>query len=80
MTHKLTKLLKRQLKLSLFLFKDFIYLFLERGEGQKRGIETSMCGCPLHTPYWGPNLQPKHVPLLGIKPATLWFAGWHSIH
>ena len=44
--------------------KDFIYLFLERGEGRERegGRETSMCGCFLHTPYWGPGQQPRHVP------------------
>ena len=24
---------------------------------------------------WGPGLQPRHVPWLGIEPATLWFAG-----
>ena len=39
-----------------------------------------MCGCLLHAPYWGPGPQPRHVPWLGIKPATLWFAGWCSIH
>ena len=39
-----------------------------------------MCGCLLHTPYWGPGLQPRHVPWLGIKPVTLWFTGQHSIH
>ena len=26
-------------------------------------------------PDLGPNLQPKHVPSLGIKLVTLWFAG-----
>ena len=39
-----------------------------------------MCGCVLHTPHWGPGLQPRHVPWLGIEPMTLWFTGWHSIH
>ena len=39
-----------------------------------------MCGCLLLAPYWGPGLQPKHVPWLGIKPVTLCFAIWHSIH
>ena len=34
-----------------------------------------MYGCLFHTPYWGPGLQPRHVPQLGIKPVTLWFAG-----
>ena len=39
-----------------------------------------MCACPLHTPYWGRCLQPRHVLWLGIEPATLWFSGRHSIH
>ena len=29
-----------------------------------------MCGCLSRAPYWGPGLQPSHVLLLGIKPAT----------
>ena len=39
-----------------------------------------MCDCLPHTPHWGPSLQPRHVPWPGIKPATLWFAGRHSVH
>ena len=39
-----------------------------------------MCGCLLCSPDWGPGLQPRHVPWLGIKLAILWFAGRHSIH
>ena len=39
-----------------------------------------MCGCPSHVPNWGSGLQPRHVPWLGIKLATLWFAGLSSIH
>ena len=36
---------------SFFFLKDFIYLFLERGEGrEKEGGETSMYGCLLSTP------------------------------
>ena len=50
----------------------FIYLFPERGEGR----ETSMCSWCLS--YWGPDLQPRPVPWLGIDPATLWFGGRHS--
>ena len=35
-------------------FKDFSYLFLERGKGRtKRGRETSM---------YGPGPQPRHAP------------------
>ena len=62
-------------------FRDFIYLFVERGEGREKERERNIiCGCLLHAPYWGPGLQPRHVPYLGIKLAILWFAGWHSIH
>ena len=53
--------------------KYFIYLFF-------RGRETTMCGCPSHTPNWGPGLQPRHVPWLGMQPATVWFTGQPSIH
>ena len=38
-----------------------------------------MCGCLSCTPYWGPGLESRHVPWLGIKWATLWFAGQRSI-
>ena len=58
--------------------KDFIYLFLERGEGREKERDTSMCGCLSCAPCWG--LSPRHVPWLGIKLATLCFTGWHSIH
>ena len=33
----------------------------EKG-GKRRGKETSMYGCLLRVPYWGPGLQPRHVP------------------
>ena len=39
-----------------------------------------MCGCLSHFPCWRPRLRRRHVPLLGIKPVTLWFTGWCSIH
>ena len=35
------------------------------------------CTSPAH---WGLGLQPRHEPWWGIEPATLWFAGQHSIH
>ena len=53
----------------LIFLKDFIYLFLDRGEGR----ETSMCGCLSCAPHRGPGLQPRHVPWRGIQPATFWF-------
>ena len=62
-----------------FFKKDFIYFFRKR-KGQEKRRETLMCGCLLYTPYWGPGPQPRHVPWLGIEPATLWFTGLHSIH
>ena len=32
-----------------------------------------MCGYLSCAPYWGPGLQPRHMPWLGVKPVTLWF-------
>ena len=65
----------------LIFLKGFTYLFFREGKGgEKRGRETSTCGCLSRGPHWGPGLQPRHVPWLGIKPMTLWFAGCHSIH
>ena len=46
----------------LYFSKDFIYLFLERGEERKRGRETSVCGCLLHTPYWDLACHPGMCP------------------
>ena len=61
--------------------KYFIYLYFREGKaGRKRGRETSMCDCLLHAPCWGPGLQPRHVPWLGIEPVTLWFTGPCSVH
>ena len=50
--------------------------------GRKRGKETSMCGCLSCPPYWGPGLQPRHVPWLEIEPMILWFTKdpWSSVH
>ena len=31
-------------------------------------------------PHWGPCLQPRHVPGLGVELTTLWFAGLLSVH
>ena len=64
-------------------FKNlFIYLFLESGEGRERGRETLVCGCLLHALYWGPDLahNPGMYPDWELELATLWFAGWCSIH
>ena len=65
----------------LFLKKDFIYLFLERGEGrEKERVRHSNVWLLLAHPHQRPKPQPRHVPWLGIELATLWFSGRHSIH
>ena len=62
-------------------FKDFIYLFLDRGEGMEKERERNInVWLPVMYPLLGTWLQPRYVPWLGIEPATLWFAGHHSIH
>ena len=35
-------------------FKD-VYLFIFRQKGREEERETSVCGCFLHAPYWGPG-------------------------
>ena len=46
---------------SLLFFKDFIYLFLERGEGRE-GEREKHGWLPFACPNWRPSLQPWHVP------------------
>ena len=59
--------------LILFLFKHFIHLFLERGEGREKESERTInVWLPFsRAPYWGLGLQPRHVPWLGIEPDHL---------
>ena len=45
-----------------------LYLFLERGEERERNINV---GLPLTRHNWGPGLQPRQVPWVGIQPTTL---------
>ena len=57
-------------------FLNFLKLiFLEIGEGKKKGRETSI-SCLSHVPQLGPNPQSGHMPWLRIKPATFHFVGW----
>ena len=42
-------------------FFFFAYLFLDRGEGREKERERNIVCCCEH-PYWGPGLQPRHVP------------------
>ena len=68
-------------QLNFYFFSRFFFIFRE-GEGRRKrerniyvqeihGLVAS------HAPNWGPGLQPRHVPWLGIKPVTFWFAGQH---
>ena len=63
-----------------FFFLRFLFIYFQRGEGREEERETSMCGCLSSVPSQASGSQPRHVPRLGIKLATFWFAGWHSIH
>ena len=61
-------------------FRFYLFIFRERGkEGEKHHCERKTL-INSYVPYWGLGTQPRHVPWLGVKPATLWFAGQHSIH
>ena len=55
--------------LLIFFLKIVFTLLLDRGEDweKEREKETSICSCFSHAPYWGPGLQPRHVPWLGIN-------------
>ena len=66
--------------LNYFLKIFYLFIFRKRGWEGERERETWMYGCVLCAPYWGVGLQPRHVPWLGIKPATPWFAGRCLIH
>ena len=60
-----------------FFFFKILFIFRERG---REGEKISMCGCLLHTLNGGPGPQCKHMPWLGIEPATFQFTGRHSLH
>ena len=69
------------LSLAVFFKKYFVYLFLESGEGREEERKRNISVWLPPTPHnWAPGLQPRHVPWLGIEPATLWFTGQHSVH
>ena len=59
----------------------FTYLFVGRGrEGDREG-EKHQCVVASHAPLTGDLAgNPGICSRLGIKPATLWFTGQHSIH
>ena len=79
------------LHIKVFFPADFILLFIlfifrERGrEGEREGekhpcVRDTPISCLSHAPNWGPGLSPRHVPWLGIKPATSLSLSYHSTH
>ena len=44
------------------------------------GVRETLISWLSYTPNWVPGPQPRHVPWLGIEPATFWFTGQHSSH
>ena len=79
----ITILSSASMKVFSFIFlKYFIYfIFRQRGKEGERGGETHQCVVASHVPCTGDlALQPRHVPWLGIKLATLWFPGQRSVH
>ena len=64
-----------------YFLRFYLFIFRVRRKEGERGRQTSMCGCLLCAPYWGPNLQPGMCPNWeSNQSVTLWFAGWCSIH
>ena len=72
-------------KIIISFFKRFyLFIFRERGRRDKerkkhRCMRDTSISCLLHAPNRGPGLQPRHVPWLGVEPATFQFTGQHSV-
>ena len=64
-----------------FFFKVLFIYFYREGKRVREGVKHERNNqLPLTGSHWGPGPQPRHVPWLGIKPATFQFTGWPSIH
>ena len=65
----------------LFYFKDFIYLFLEGGEGKDKDRERNMnVWLPFTCPLLGTWPATQACALTGNQTCDLWFTGLRSIH
>ena len=62
-----------------FFLRFYLFIFRRGREGEREG-EKHQYVLPVTNPSPGPGPQPRHVPQLGIKPATPWFTGQRSIH
>ena len=51
-------------------FYKFFKILIFREGGREKGKCQWEISCALLAPSWGPGLQPRHVPWLGIEPAT----------
>ena len=71
LVEKKKKNLKKYINKSNPFFKGF-YLFIFRQRGREGEREREKYQCVVASWYWGPGPQPRHVPWLGIEPATLW--------
>ena len=63
-----------------FIFLRFYLFNFRQREREEETGDKYQCIVASYTPDLGPGLQPRHMPSLGIKPATFWFTGWYSIH
>ena len=63
-------------------FLEILLIFRERGREGERNIDEweKHRLVASHTPTWGRDPQPRHVPRPGIKPATFQFTDQHSTH
>ena len=62
--------------------KDFIYLFLERGERKEKERERNIYQLPFALALRQAGTQPatQVCALTGVEPASSWSAGPRSIH
>ena len=64
-----------------FCFLRFYLFIFREGKGREKEREINIhVWLPLVHPYQEPGPQPRHVPQLGIKSATLWFTGPCTIY
>ena len=66
---------------NILFFKDFIYLFLERGKGREKERQRNInVWLPLSCPLLGTWPKTQECVQTWIEPLPLWFTGQHPIH